>query len=83
MAEQPAAPQTPVNDPAPAANPEPVQEPETTQSSNIENDRTVYVTETGRKYHYDNNYGNGTYYESTLQAALNRGLTPCKKCAGG
>ena len=52
-------------------------------STNQSNERTVYVTETGSKYHYDNNCGNGTYYESTLQTALNRGLTPCKKCAGG
>ena len=52
-------------------------------STNQSNERTVYVTETGSKYHYDNNCGNGTYYESTLQVALNRGLTPCKKCAGG
>ena len=52
-------------------------------STNQSNERTVYVTETGSKYHYDNNGGNGTYYESTLQTALNRGLTPCKKCAGG
>lgn len=50
-------------------------------STNQSNERTVYVTETGSKYHYDNNCGNGTYYESTLQTALNRGLTPCKKCA--
>ena len=52
-------------------------------STNQSNERTVYVTETGSKYHYDNNCGNGTYYESTLQTAPNRGLTPCKKCAGG
>lgn len=72
--------EAPVEDPVssetePAADPQP--------STNPGNERTVYVTETGSKYHYDNNCGNGTYYESTLQAALNRGLTPCKKCAGG
>lgn len=67
---------------APTASvPESTAEPQ--PSTNQSNERTVYVTETGSKYHYDNNCGNGTYYESTLQAALNRGLTPCKKCAGG
>lgn len=67
---------------APTASvPESTAEPQS--STNQSNERTVYVTETGSKYHYDNNCGNGTYYESTLQVALNRGLTPCKKCAGG
>lgn len=66
-------------DPAPAVTPE----PESETPANTGNNRTVYVTETGSKYHYDSNCGNGTYYESTLQSALNRGLTPCKKCAGG
>jgi hypothetical protein len=43
---------------------------------------TIYVTETGKRYHYDNNCNGGTYYESTLEAAKARGLTPCKKCVG-
>ena len=42
--------------------------------------KTVYVTETGKRYHYDNNCNGGTYYESTLEEALSRGLTPCEKC---
>lgn len=42
--------------------------------------RTVYVTETGKRYHYSNTCNGGTYYASTLQAALARGLTPCQKC---
>lgn len=78
---QEADPQASEPDPAPAVTPEPEPEPEAPADTG--NDRTVYVTETGSKYHYDNNCGNGTYYESTLQSALNRGLTPCKKCAGG
>lgn len=45
--------------------------------------RTVYVTPTGKRYHYDGNCNGGTYIESTLEQALARGLTPCKKCAGG
>ena len=78
---QESEPQAVAPDPAPAVTSEPEPEPET--PANTGNDRTVYVTETGSKYHYDSNCGNGTYYESTLQSALNRGLTPCKKCAGG
>ena len=42
----------------------------------------VYVTRTGSKYHYDNNCGNGTYYESTMEEALSRNLEPCEKCVG-
>lgn len=44
--------------------------------------RTVYVTSTGKRYHYSSNCGNGKYYESTLDAAKKSGLTPCKKCVG-
>ena len=40
----------------------------------------VYVTKTGKRYHYDNNCNGGTYYLSTLSDALARGLTPCNKC---
>lgn len=45
-----------------------------------ENSRTVYVTETGSRYHYDSSCNGGTYYESTLEEAEARGLTPCNKC---
>lgn len=40
----------------------------------------VYVTKTGKRYHYDNNCNGGTYYLSTLADALAHGLTPCNKC---
>ncbi len=40
----------------------------------------IYFTETGKKYHYENPCGNGTYYPCTLQEALEKGLTPCGKC---
>ena len=42
--------------------------------------RTIYVTRTGKRYHYDGNCNGGTYYATTLSDALSRGLTPCKKC---
>ena len=79
---QESEPQAVVPDPAPVVTTEPDPEPEPEPQPST-NDRTVYVTETGKRYHYDNNCNGGTYYESTLQAALNRGLTPCQKCAGG
>ena len=58
-------PSTSTSKPSTAQNPQP---------------RTVYVTETGKRYHYSSTCNGGTYYASTLQAALARGLTPCQKC---
>ena len=43
---------------------------------------TVYVTPTGERYHYSGSCNGGTYIASTLEKALARGLTPCKKCVG-
>ena len=40
----------------------------------------VYVTKTGKRYHYDSHCNGGTYYLSTLADAQARGLTPCSKC---
>lgn len=68
------------------AEPSPHTDPSTSsQSPGTQNtqSRTVYVTPTGKRYHYDGNCNGGTYIESTLEQALARGLTPCKKCAGG
>lgn len=42
--------------------------------------RTVYVTKTGKKYHYDNHCNGGIYYASTMSEAKSRGLTACEKC---
>lgn len=44
------------------------------------NGQTVYVTPTGKKYHYDNNCNGGSYSPTDLDSALRRGLEPCKKC---
>lgn len=44
---------------------------------------TVYYTNTGKKYHYDNHCNDGKYFPCTLDQALDMGLDPCKKCAGG
>lgn len=45
-------------------------------------DRTVYITKTGKRYHYDDSCNGGTYIASTLSEAISRGLTPCQKCIG-
>ena len=42
--------------------------------------KTVYITKTGKRYHYDSKCGNGKYYASTLSEARKKGLTPCQKC---
>lgn len=42
--------------------------------------RIIYITPTGRRYHYDNHCNGGTYIESTLEEALSRNLTPCNRC---
>ena len=41
---------------------------------------TVYYTKSGKRYHYENPCGNGTYYSCTLAEAKDRNLTPCEKC---
>lgn len=49
--------------------------------SSVQAETTVLVTRTGSKYH-THKCGNGTYYPSTLSAAIARGLEPCKNCFG-
>ena len=41
--------------------------------------RTVYITKTGKCYHYKNNCGNGTYTPIDLEVAIKK-YSPCKKC---
>lgn len=40
----------------------------------------IYVTKTGKRYHFSETCNAGTYYEATLAEAMGRGLTPCDKC---
>lgn len=42
----------------------------------------IYRTKTGKKYHYKNPCGRGTYYPCTLEEAQAAGLGPCEKCVG-
>lgn len=63
----PTAPTTPTT---PTITPEP--EPQ---------QKTVYITPTGKRYHYLKSCGGKNAYAVTIDAAKARGLTPCKKCA--
>lgn len=42
--------------------------------------KQIYRTKTGKKYHYKNPCGRGTYYPCTLEEAKAAGLGPCEKC---
>lgn len=52
----------------------------TTSKKVVNQGRKIYRTPTGKKYHYDNNCNGGTYYETTLEEAINSHFEPCKKC---
>ena len=80
---QEADPQASEPDPAPVVTSEPEPQPDPAPQQNQSNSHTVYITPTGKRYHYDNNCNGGTYIPSTLAEAQAMGLTPCKKCAGG
>ena len=51
------------------------------QATSAPQSDTIYITRTGKRYHYDNSCNGGTYYPSTLEQAKAIGLTPCNKCA--
>lgn len=44
------------------------------------NGQQIYVTPTGKKYHFSDSCNGGHYYEATLAEAMGHGLTPCEKC---
>lgn len=51
------------------------------QDENITmNGRTIYITNSGERYHYDNHCNGGTYYPGTWAEVQARNLTPCNKC---
>ena len=60
-----------------------VQEPAAIAPAAEQSSATVYVTPTGKRYHYDNHCNAGSYSPTTLEKAKAAGLTPCKRCAGG
>lgn len=71
-------------EPETPAQPEPAAEPKTPAQPEqaVPKSRTVYVTATGKCYHYDRHCNGGTYFESDLDSAQRQGLKPCKKCVG-
>ena len=44
---------------------------------------SVYITPTGKKYHLSPGCAGDNKIESNLEEATAKGLTACKKCAGG
>lgn len=45
-----------------------------------ENRKPVYITATGKRWHYDPHCNGGTYWEVPYSSAVGMGLTPCDKC---
>lgn len=50
------------------------------QPDNAETSAKVYITKSGKRYHYDSNCNGANYFESTMKDATSKGLTPCEKC---
>ncbi len=45
-----------------------------------ERERDIYITKTGKHYHYDPQCNGGTYWAVPYETAIGFGLTPCDKC---
>lgn len=52
------------------------------ENTSIKTEKTVFITNTGKKYHYDSTCNGGHYFSATLSEAINQGLKPCEKCIG-
>ncbi len=50
-------------------------------SSGTKTGENVYITPTGKRYHYDPDCGGVNSYKVSLSYAEGLGLTPCQKCA--
>ena len=77
----------------PEKEPEPSQKPTSSSNSKTSSSQStskapdmpngsqiVYITKTGKRYHYDSTCNGGTYFQTSLSDAKSRGLTPCQKC---
>ena len=52
------------------------------ENTSIKIEKTVFITNTGKKYHSDSTCNGGNYFSATLSEAINQGLKPCEKCIG-
>lgn len=43
-------------------------------------EKVVYITKSGKKYHSKNSCGRGNFTAVSLEEALSKGYSPCKKC---
>ena len=43
--------------------------------------KVVYITKSGKKYHYSKSCGKGNYKAVSLSEAVKKGYEPCKRCA--
>lgn len=55
--------------------------PNASVTTNKNDSMTVYITPTGKRYHYSPTCGGENSKPTTKADAIARGLTPCKKCA--
>lgn len=53
------------------------------EESKTEKDKpkVVYITKSGKKYHYSKSCGKRNYKAVSLSEAVKKGYEPCKKCA--
>ena len=58
---------------------EPTVDPDTDSNPGVPS--TVYITRTGKRYHYKASCAGKNAISTTLSDAKSRGLTPCQKCA--
>ena len=61
--------------------PKPDSVKQTTPAPAVKSGPTVYITNTGKHYHYSSTCNGGHYFPVTLSEAVGLGLTPCDKCA--
>lgn len=45
-----------------------------------ENSKIVYITKSGKKYHYSNSCSKGNFTAISIKDAIEKGYEPCKKC---
>ena len=50
-------------------------------TTSTDNSRTVYITPSGKKYHFDPDCGGKNSFSTTLNQAIKSGKDACKKCA--